>query len=434
MFLHLYYLNLSFFTDPILSSSSSMEYQLYDHSSNRKSDLELELESSPEPEESVIYIGKACSYTSQSGISLHFPAAKCPTPIKVSVKVVNGEYTLPPEYEGMPLVSSMFKITASDTLPAPITVRMEHCAVVERDDSLVHMIAEGTQPYRFKKLPGGKFPVGQSYAEIKLEKFSTLTIICNLLGLYMDLSIFLFYHKNNTATFVATRNLSEVIEAIKKKFANAVETLEKSMIYYCYTMRAITLTIPDKRQIPEDELLGWSVVPTCKPPKIENVLIWNFETGKIPPSIHLKMEWTGKGSPKEEDIEIKLNGCSVESFTLSCMPHHKRMAQSQRQQISSGPDWVTPKVEQRALQKSNEIFIKGACPDNLVSVLFSNELLTPEERDRALLSALTDRQKLQEIYKAMERRVFVRCTDFHTLLQALRDEPATEGVAERMKG
>ena len=403
-----------------------MEYQLYDHSSNRKSDLELELESSPEPEESVIYIGKACSYISQTGISLHFPPAKCPTPIKVSVKVVNGEYTLPPEYESMPLVSSMFKITASDTLPAPITVRMEHCAVVERDDSLVHMIAEDTQPYHFKELPGGKFPVGQSYAEIKLEKFSTLTIICKFLGLYLDLSISLF-HKDDTATFVATRNLSEVIEAIKEKFADAVETLEKSMIYYCYTTRAITLTLPDKPG-------GWRVVSKCKPPKIEKELICCFEKGMTPPSIQLKMEWTGRGPPEEEDIDIKLNGCSVESFKLSCMPRHKRMAQSQRQQISSGPDWITPKVELRALRKSYEIFIKGACPDNLVSALFSNELLTPEERDRALLSALTDRQKLQEIYKAVERRVSVRCTDFHTLLQALRDEPAHEGVAERIKG
>jgi hypothetical protein len=133
-----------------------------------------------EPEESVVYIGRACSYISQTGISLHFPAAKCPKPVKVSVKVVSGDYTLPPEYEGMPLVSSMFKITASDTLPAPISVRLEHCAVVDREDCLVHMVAEDIHPYHFKPLPGGHFPIGGSYGEIKLEKFSTLTTICKL--------------------------------------------------------------------------------------------------------------------------------------------------------------------------------------------------------------------------------------------------------------
>ncbi|CAI8046559.1 hypothetical protein GBAR_LOCUS25758 [Geodia barretti] len=219
----------------------------------------------PETEKSVIYVGKACSYTSQTGISLHFPAAKCPKPIKVSVKVVSGDYTLPPEYEGMPLVSSMFKITASDTLPAPISVRLEHCAVVNREDSLVHMVAGDTHPYHFKQLPGGKFPIGGSYGEIKLEQFSTFTtIICRIIGLYINLSAFLFYHKDSTATFVATKNLRELNEAVTEKFYDAVEKLELSMMCYCYTTREITLTIPPAKDG------GWSIEPKSMPPKIES--------------------------------------------------------------------------------------------------------------------------------------------------------------------
>ena len=390
--------------------------------------------STSEPEESVIYIGKACSYISQTGISLHFPAAKCPTPIKVSVKVVNGEYTLPPEYEGMPLVSSMFKITASDTLPAPITVRMEHCAVVERDDSLVHMIAEDTQPYRFKELPGGEFPIGGSYGEIKLEKFSIFTTICKVLGLYLDLSISLFYHKDDTATFVATRNLHEVIAAVKEKFAEAVETLEKSMIYYCYTTRAITLTIP------EDKPGGWSVVPQCKPPKIEKELICSFEKGKTPPSIQLKMKWTGRKPPKEEDIEIELNGCSVESFTLSCKPSHNRMAQSQRQQsctnsqFNHSTQWIKPYPEFRALQKCNDLFTRSLDPENLAPVLYSRGLLTLQEKERATQQTSTSSQKLDEIFKGMMRRVCVNPQCFKTILEALSEEQANTFVAKRIKG
>ena len=387
--------------------------------------------STSEPEESVIYIGKACSYISQSGISLHFPAAKCPTPIKVSVKVVNGEYTLPPEYEGMPLVSSMFKITASDTLPAPITVRMEHCAVVDRDDSLVHMIAEDTQPYRFKELPGGEFPIGGSYGEIKLEKFSIFTTICKVLGLYLDLSISLFYHKDDTATFVATRNLHEVIAAVKEKFADAVETLE---IYYCYTTQAITLTIPEERPG------GWSVVPKCKPPKIEKELICSFEKGRTPPSIQLKMEWTGQGPPEEEDIDIKLNGCSVESFTLSCKPSHKRMAQSQRQQsctnsqFNHSTQWIKPYPEFRALQKCNDLFTRSLDPENLAPVLYSRGLLTLQEKERATQQTSTSSQKLDEIFKGMMRRVCVNPQCFKTILEALSEEQANKFVAKRIKG
>ena len=378
----------------------------------------------------MVYVGKACSYTSQTGISLLFPAAECPTPVKVSVKLISGDYTLPPEYGGMPLVSSMFKITASDELPVPVIVQIEHCAVVDKEDCLLHMVAHDPLPYQFKPLPGGRFPIMGSYGEIQLKQFSILTTIfrmttiCRTLGFYMKLSVFVFYHRDNTATFVATRNLSEAIEAVKELFHEAIEGFKKSMIYYCYTTRQITLNIPTKGK--------WSIVPMCKPPIIERELICNFKKGQQPPSIQLKMKWTGKGPPKEEDIEIQLEGCSVESFTLTCMSPKRRMSQSQKQKSSTTNS--TNKAELRALQRSNKVFIDGACPDSLLAALYSRGLLTFNEKEKAMKQSLTDGEKLQEIFKALKRRVSIKPEHFKTLLQILQDEPATEEVAESMIG
>ena len=92
----------------------------------------------------MVYNGEACSHVSQSGISFHFPASESKCRVKLRFKVVNDDYVLPNGYEDMPLVSSMFKIAASDELPVPVTVRMEHCAIIEEDDSLVHMIHHPT--------------------------------------------------------------------------------------------------------------------------------------------------------------------------------------------------------------------------------------------------------------------------------------------------
>ena len=91
-------------------------------------------------------------------------------------------------------------------------------------------------------------------------------------------------------------------------------------------------------------------------------------------------------------------------------------------------------VESRSLRRSYAVFTSGVDPENLVKVLYSNFLLTREEKDKAMKESLTDGQKLQEIFKAMERRVSVQPSAFHTLLKALAEEPATEEVAIRMKG
>ena len=154
-------------SSPVESQQSSVSQGAHLHSPS----------SPAEPDETVVYTGEACSHVSQNGISFHFPASESKCRVELRYKVVNDDYVLPEGYEDMPLVSSMFKITASDELPVPVTVQMEHCAIIEEDDSLVHMIAHGPPPYYFQPLLSGTFPLGERYGEIQVKRFSVLTTL-----------------------------------------------------------------------------------------------------------------------------------------------------------------------------------------------------------------------------------------------------------------
>ena len=269
-------------------------------------------------EPSVSYTGRKVFYES-SGMNLSIPAAPCEKTVGISVEVVHDDYILPSGYRTMPVVSDMYQITATDTLPAPVTVRMEHCGVVEEKNSLVHIIAHGSPPYRFKLLYGGRFPLHRSYAEVQMKKFSILAILAHKLGWRMSLSMQVFYRRNNTVTFVATKNIQSQIRAIKEKYAGSVDTSEMSML--CdYTTRAITLNIPTEPQA------GWAIVPKFRPAQILTTLIREYRPGKVPPSIQLDIKWTGEGQPGAKDVEIGIKGCSIESFTLSCNTSHMPMA------------------------------------------------------------------------------------------------------------
>ena len=180
--------------------------------------------------------------------------------------MVNDDYILPEGYEDMQLVSAMFKITASDILPVAVTVRMEHCAVVKKDNSLVHMIAHGLPPFKFKLLEGGIFPIGEFYGKIKVKKISTLTQVQKEKEHKMSLSVHIFYHTHCTASFVVTRNLKALVQALKKKYASIVNVVENLML--CdHSTEAITFSIP------QDNPGGWHVEAEFKPPMIATRLI-----------------------------------------------------------------------------------------------------------------------------------------------------------------
>ena len=272
-------------------------------------------QSFPESEESVEYCGRAFTYNSQTGISLEFPTvAECKTAIKISIKVVNDDYILPEGYEDMELVSSMFKITASADLPAPLTVRMEHCAVVEEEDSLVHIRAHGPPPYKFKPWEGGKFPVGKKYGEFQTKSFSIFTTLARKLGLRLSLSVQVFFHSRNRVVFVVTKNLQSQILAVERKYATAAKALEQTMSCN-YSTNAILLKMPKPKKPG-----GWLVEPEFEPAQIETRYIFEYRAGTTPPSIHLRMRWTGEGNPVEDSVRIAIRGASLTSFLLDCKP------------------------------------------------------------------------------------------------------------------
>ena len=91
-------------------------------------------------------------------------------------------------------------------------------------------------------------------------------------------------------------------------------------------------------------------------------------------------------------------------------------------------------VEARALRRSNAVFKSGVDPEYLVTVLYSNFLLTPEERQRATHSYLTANQQLEDLFTTLERRVSANPQDFHELLKVLRNEPAMKAVACTIQG
>ena len=262
--------------------------------------------------ESEQYSGTAFS---QTGISLESPTVgKCETVIKISIEVVNDDYILPEGYEDMEMVSSMFKITASADLPAPVTVRMEHCAVVEEEDSLVHMIAHGPPPYKFKPLEGGKFQIGKNYGEFHTKAFSIFTTLASKIGLKLRLSVQVFYHNSTKATFVTTKNLSQQILYVKDEFSNALQVPPQQMS--CdYATKAIVLTMPQPKKPG-----GWLVESEFKPAQIDIRDILEYRAGVIPPSIHLRMKWTGEGNPVEDSVKIAIRGASLTSFLLDCKP------------------------------------------------------------------------------------------------------------------
>ena len=190
---------------------------------------------------------------------------------------------------------------------------MQHCAVLEEEDSLVHIVAHEGPPYYFELLPGGKFPLGSSYGEIELTKFSLLNIMWKTFGYQMLLSLQVFYFANSRAIFVVTKNLAENITALEQKCRSAIEVREKSVI--CdYTTNEIALSLPHATDN------GWNITSTFKPAKINMDTIQYYRPGRTPPSIELNIKWKGNGDPINTGIEIGIQGGDSQSFTLFCRP------------------------------------------------------------------------------------------------------------------
>jgi hypothetical protein len=249
----------------------------------------------------------------EAGISLLFPAAYVMEKIKISVQVIANieeQIMLPKRYRFMPAASSAYKITASTTLPAPVRVRMEHCAVVEKADTLTLMVAHEGPPYCFEELPGAK--INSFYGEIELKCFCIFRFFWNLLWHRpMRLSTQVFYHADGTATFAVTKKLKDHVKAVRDTIKHI--NFEDTRMSCGFKSNAITLSVPALLQ-------GWQITPSFAPAEIPKYDIETYEPGETCPHIKLCMEWKGSGEPKQERVSIPIGGCSKTSFALLCKP------------------------------------------------------------------------------------------------------------------
>ncbi|CAI8049097.1 hypothetical protein GBAR_LOCUS27042, partial [Geodia barretti] len=195
------------------------------------------------------YTGKQMDFIwEEAGISLHFPAARCMRSIQISVGIftdLEQNCMIPQRYQLMPRASSTYEIKSSAPLPAPVRVRIEHCGIVEKENSLVHMVAHGDAPYQFKPLHGGHFPLNKSYGEIEMAEFCLLTILYNILDTKMMLAVFVAHLKeNNTIHFLVTKNTPANHTAVQNKYTNASLQPPHTKRYF-YGTTEISLSIPE---------------------------------------------------------------------------------------------------------------------------------------------------------------------------------------------
>ena len=159
----------------------------------------------------------------------------------------------------MPTASATYKITSNvTTLPAPVRVRIQHCAIVEEEDTLVFMVAHDGPPYDFQLWQGGKILPGKSYGEIEVEKFSFFTIFYNVLDMKMSLAVFVAYLSNNIVHFLVTKNLPANCTQVKNEYPS----VELYAISYYYSTTKISLSvIPNFQEC-------WLIQPVCQPASV----------------------------------------------------------------------------------------------------------------------------------------------------------------------
>ena len=234
---------------------------------------------------------------------MHFPTTLNEEKIRFTVAVfpdVEEACILPRKYRLMPTASVTYKITSNvTTLPAPVRVRIQHCSIVEKEDSLVFMVAHNGPPYHFQSLQGGKFPTGESYGEIEMENFCLITIFNNI---KMSLAVFVAYLSDNIVDFLVTKNIPDNCAQVKNEYRHAKLLRDYTMRYY-YSTTEIVLG-----NLPIEEGNGWYVKPLHKPASIDMCSVHAYEPGCVIPKIELKLEWKEAGEPEEKEIDIEVEG------------------------------------------------------------------------------------------------------------------------------
>ena len=88
--------------------------------------------------------------------------------------LAGGDFEFP---KGSELVSAVYAIYISISLLKPLTVNMQHCVALETPEQCSCLqfvrapLNNGTRPYQFKPLPGGRFMPGSQYGSISCTEF-----------------------------------------------------------------------------------------------------------------------------------------------------------------------------------------------------------------------------------------------------------------------
>ena len=157
------------------------------------------------------------------GINLHFPKCDMAREIQVTVIPLNvscDDCSLPDDAE---LVSAVYRIEASEQLPSPVVVEIQHCIQLSNKDdtsalSFVRSNSDCDPPYQFKTLQGGQFSVNTRYGGIKLSHFSDIAIVGffkRLLSRFLVCSTNVFSKLNGPSRYdvhvVVTRHMARII-------------------------------------------------------------------------------------------------------------------------------------------------------------------------------------------------------------------------------
>ena len=118
------------------------------------------------------------------GFKLHVPEGSLPVEVsetKVMVKVsLSGQFQMPPDCE---LLSAVYWVYTSHKFIKPLTVEIQHCAVLSSDQQCSQLAFVSTKctqkelPYLFRIRDGGVFSCHSLYGSLSLSRFSGFGVV-----------------------------------------------------------------------------------------------------------------------------------------------------------------------------------------------------------------------------------------------------------------
>ena len=240
--------------------------------------------------------------------------------------------------------SATYDITTSAPLPAPVRVRIEHCGIGGKEDSLVFMIARGGPPFMFKPFNGGNFPFNESYGEIETTEFSKIEAHSTDIKVVIEI----VYLSDNIVLIVVRMDTPSHGTAVREEYPRAID-FEKHIVMVPCTITKLTFS-----EVDQDAHKGWHIKLLTLPPEINMKIIREYQPGLAVPNLNMKLVWDGNGPPEKGYIQISAEGEEhVKTFALNCKPSGKPNNHSPQQQL--------PQPVQKL---SGSLFTFGACDYN----------------------------------------------------------------------